>query len=285
MPELVELSVHDATEVALAVNGTAPVGQTTFKPTDVPTAALRLTEPAKLNVLVRETVTDAPEAPALKLPELAEIEKSPTWTTTVVDCEKDPGKPFAIIVTAYVPGVVELRVQAGEASALADRVTATAGQVTVRPVGEDIPVRVTLPEKLLVLVIRTVILPAAPELKSTGVFADILKPPTLLVNVVLRLSPPPVAVILIVYVPGVVEVGWHTPVTVPFPLTGTVRLLGQPGLRPVPGEVDAVMATAPVNPLNGVIVIAELPEAPELKSAGDVAVISKSGAKLMYTEM
>jgi len=78
MPELVELSVHDATEVALAVNGTAPVGQTTFKPTDGPTTALRLTEPAKLNVLVTEIVMDAPEAPALKLPELAEITKSPT---------------------------------------------------------------------------------------------------------------------------------------------------------------------------------------------------------------
>ena len=78
MPELVELSVHDATEVALAVNGTALKGHATFKPIDGPANALRLTEPAKLNVLVREIVMDAPEAPALKLPELAEIVKSPT---------------------------------------------------------------------------------------------------------------------------------------------------------------------------------------------------------------
>jgi len=133
-----------------------------------------------------------------------------------------------------------------------------------------------------VLVIRTVILPAAPELKSAGVFTDILKPPTLLVNVVLRVSPPPVAVILTVYVPGIVEVGRQIPVTDPFPLR--VRLLGQPGLRPVVGEVDVVMATVPVNPLKGVMVIAELPEAPELKSAEDVATIEKLGAKVTYTE-
>jgi len=76
--ELVELNVHDAVEVALAVSGVAPVGQTTLKPVDGPTTALRLTEPTKLYVLVREIVTDAPDAPALKLPELAEIVKSPT---------------------------------------------------------------------------------------------------------------------------------------------------------------------------------------------------------------
>ena len=78
MSELVELSVHDATNVALAVNGTALVEQTTFKPVDGPTTALKLTEPAKLNVLVREIVMDAPGAPTLMLPELAEMVKSPT---------------------------------------------------------------------------------------------------------------------------------------------------------------------------------------------------------------
>jgi len=51
----------------------------------------------------------------------------------------------------------------------------------------------------------------------------------------------------------------------------TVRLVGQRGVRPVPGEVDVVRATVPVNPCNGVMVMVELPAAPELKSAGDVA--------------
>jgi hypothetical protein len=64
--------------------------------------------------------------------------------------------------------------------ALDERDTATEGHVTVRPAGEEVPVNVTLPEKSSMLEICTVISPAAPELKSTGVFADILKEPTLL---------------------------------------------------------------------------------------------------------
>jgi hypothetical protein len=76
--DFAELSVHDAIEVTLAVNGMAPVGQITFRPIDGPTTALRLTEPTKLKVLVREIVMDAPDAPALKLPELADIVNSPT---------------------------------------------------------------------------------------------------------------------------------------------------------------------------------------------------------------
>jgi len=46
--------------------------------------------------------------------------------------------------------------------------------------------------------------------------------------------------------------------------------------RPVPGETTVVRTTEPVNPPDGVIVIVELPVAPVLKSAGDVAVIEKS---------
>jgi hypothetical protein len=70
--------MHDAVAVRLAVNGIAPPGQTTFKPIAGLTTALRLTDPWKLYLLVREIVMEAPEAPELKLPELAEIVKSPT---------------------------------------------------------------------------------------------------------------------------------------------------------------------------------------------------------------
>jgi hypothetical protein len=70
--------MHDAVEVPFGVNGIAPAGQTTFKPIDGLTTALRLTDPWKLYLLVREIVMEAPEAPELKLPELAEIMKSPT---------------------------------------------------------------------------------------------------------------------------------------------------------------------------------------------------------------
>jgi hypothetical protein len=48
VPEIEEFNVHDAIEVLFAVNGIAPVGQTTFKPVDELTAAARLTEPTKL---------------------------------------------------------------------------------------------------------------------------------------------------------------------------------------------------------------------------------------------
>jgi hypothetical protein len=64
----------------------------------------------------------------------------------------------------------------------------------------------------------------------------------------------------------------------------TVRLLGQPAVIPVPGEVDVAIVTVPVNPFDGVMVIVELPEAPELKSAGEVATIEKLGARVTYTE-
>ncbi len=92
MLELVELSVQDAIEVALAVSGIAAAGQATFKPMGGPTTALRLTEPAKLYLLVMEIVMDAPDAPELKLPELAAMVKSPTWTTEEVDCARGGGK-------------------------------------------------------------------------------------------------------------------------------------------------------------------------------------------------
>ncbi len=55
-----------------------------------------------------------------------------------------------------------------------------AGQVTVNPVtGLVTGVRVTVPAKLKVLVRETEIAePVAPELKLTGVPAEIVKPPT-----------------------------------------------------------------------------------------------------------
>ena len=56
----------------------------------------------------------------------------------------------------------------------------------------------------------------------------------------------------------------------------TVRLAGQLAVRPVAGETTVLRVTAPVNVPMGVTVIVELPVAPVLKSAGDVAEIEKS---------
>ena len=70
------------------------------------------------------------------------------------------------------------------------------------------------------------------------------------------------------------EVGLHFPVT-EFGAV-TMRLTGQLGVRPEEGETVVERVTVPVKPFRGVIVMLERPEAPELKSAGDVAVIVKS---------
>jgi hypothetical protein len=74
---------------------------------------------------------------------------------------------------------VDARVQ--EAATVAFAVILTgAGQVTVSPVtGLVTGVRVTVPAKLKVLVRETEMAdPVAPELKLTGVPAEIVKPPT-----------------------------------------------------------------------------------------------------------
>ena len=64
-----------------------------------------------------------------------------------------------------------------------------------------------------------------------------------------------------------------------------VRLVGQLAVRPVDGETVVVSITVPVKPCNGVTVIVELPVAPVLKSAGDVALIEKSPPKVNVAEV
>jgi hypothetical protein len=69
------------------------------------------------------------------------------------------------------------------------------------------------------------------------------------------------------------EEGLQVPVTAP---VVTVRLAGQLAVRPVAGETTVLRVTVPVKLPIGVTVIVELPVAPVLKSAGDVAEIEKS---------
>ena len=84
-----------------------------------------------------------------------------------------------MIVTPYVPTVVELKVQEAATVAFAVMLTG-AGQVTVKPVaGLVTGVRATVPAKLNVLVRETDIAePVAPELKLTGLPTLIVKLPT-----------------------------------------------------------------------------------------------------------
>ena len=65
----------------------------------------------------------------------------------------------------------------------------------------------------------------------------------------------------------------------------TVRLAGQLAARPAAGETIVVRLTAPVKPPDGVTVIVELPVAPVLKSAGEVAVIEKSPPKVNVADV
>ena len=78
------------------------------------------------------------------------------------------------------------------------------------------------------------------------------------------------------------EDGLHVPVTALAPVI--TRLAGQFAVRPVEGETVVVSCTVPVKPPDGVTVIVELPVAPVLKSAGEVAVIVKSPAKVKEIE-
>jgi hypothetical protein len=84
-----------------------------------------------------------------------------------------------VIVTPYVPPVVDARVQEAATVAFAVMLTG-AGQVTVNPVaGLVTGVRVTAPAKLNVLARLTDIAePVAPELKFTGLLAEMVKSPT-----------------------------------------------------------------------------------------------------------
>jgi hypothetical protein len=74
----VDDSVHEAATVAFAVILTG-AGQVTVNPVTGLVTAVRVTVPAKLNVLVRETEIAAPVAPELKLTGVVvEMVKSPT---------------------------------------------------------------------------------------------------------------------------------------------------------------------------------------------------------------
>ena len=78
MPAVVELNEQDDVTVAFAVIVTAAAGQVIVRPAGA--VPVRVTEPAKLNVLVRETPTETPVWPTLRFAPAALIVKSPTWT-------------------------------------------------------------------------------------------------------------------------------------------------------------------------------------------------------------
>ncbi len=137
----------------MAVRPTAVVGQVTVRPVAGLTIEVRATVPAKLNVPVRATDIDAPIAPVLKLREAGpEMVKAPTWTVALAEWDAEPSEPTPVIVTLYVPGVMELKKQDAFAVAFTIRL-GSAEHETVRPVlGVTAAARLTLPAKLFRLV-------------------------------------------------------------------------------------------------------------------------------------
>jgi len=85
-------------------------------------------------------------------------------------------------VAPYVPAIIPFTEQLVSTLGVADVRTAVAGHFTVRP-GAN-PVRVILPAKPVAPLMETRTSPEAPELKSTGVFTEIVKPPTSTTKVV-----------------------------------------------------------------------------------------------------
>ena len=85
VPAVVETKVHEAATVAFAVMPTG-AGHVTVKPVAGLVTGVRVTVPAKLNVLVSETEIAEPVAPELKLTGLPTlIVKLPTWTTELAE--------------------------------------------------------------------------------------------------------------------------------------------------------------------------------------------------------
>jgi hypothetical protein len=72
----VEDSEHEDVTVAFAAIATAVAGQVIVSPAGA--VPVRVIEPAKLKVLVKETPTETPVWPTFRLAPVAEIVKSPT---------------------------------------------------------------------------------------------------------------------------------------------------------------------------------------------------------------
>ncbi len=145
--------MQDAGAVPLAVRPTGVVGQVTVRPVAGLTIEVRATVPAKLKVLVSTTDIEPPDAPVLKLTETwEEMVKPPTCTVALAEWDAEPCEPTPVIITLYVPGVVELKEQDAFAVAFTIRLTAAEHETVRAVVGVTAAVRVTLPAKLFTLV-------------------------------------------------------------------------------------------------------------------------------------
>jgi len=89
---LVELREQVAATVRWEDRCTGRIGQETAKPFGE-AAAVRVTFPLKLAILVTVTVMVTPVCPRFKFAVEAAMVKSPTWTVAEADLETVPGEP------------------------------------------------------------------------------------------------------------------------------------------------------------------------------------------------
>ncbi len=242
--------------MVLAAKVTAVEGQVAVRPAVRLNPKLRPTEPAKSKVLVSKTGMEEPKAPEFKLTgPMAEIVKSPTWTTAAAEWDAAPRAPAAVVVTEYVPAIVEFKAHEDDIVTFAVILMAVAGQLTVNPVsGLMTEPRLTVPAKLKVLVrITGSVAPVAPELKFTGVPTMIAKSPTCTTARAEWDAVPgePEPLIVIRYVPAVVELRLHDKEAVALALK-IVRVAGQANVRPAVGLTDEATVTLPAK-LNALV--------------------------------
>ncbi len=150
--------------------------------------------------------------------------------------------------------------------------------VKVTPEGAEPAVIVTEPPKPWRLVTATWVEPDAPELKSTGLVAEMLKPDTNVKVAVVEwdaVPGEPVAMIVTVKLPGEDEVQVKVAVVVPLAVRGTLGGMRAPQLRPV-GRGVSDNDTLPAKFWTLVRVMVDMADEPTLTLAGDVAEIWKS---------
>lgn len=150
VPGVEEPSAQDATTVPFSAR--IPPEQSTDNPVLGLVVGTRLTDPAKLFLLVRVAWMKTPVTPEFRLVEdWTEMVKSPTWTVTTAEWSAVPGDPVAETVVGYMLDVIELREQSAREVPLGARATEVVGQLIVNPDGVEEAVNVTPPAKLKVL--------------------------------------------------------------------------------------------------------------------------------------
>jgi hypothetical protein len=235
----------------------------TVRPVEGLTDSARFTLPEKFPKLVRLMVDD-PLEPARKLTMdglAAMLNPDDATTLTLMATEWDREPLVPVIVTVYVPTVLELRVRVEVPEPPDTRATLIGLREAVVPEGETDAARLTVPAKPFRLVRVMVDCEEEPEVIVRLVGAETVKSVTLTVTWTDWDADPLVANTVTVYVPLVEELA--VSVDVPVPPLVKVMLEGLMELVKPEGETLVERETVPAKPLRLVRVIVEVAELPD----------------------